>query len=337
MGPFFLAQSLAVTLQNISVLLRPPRPNLTSPSHTYNIASPTEDSAYDMTISPLELVSTQLPLEQLQPLDNVSLWLTECGLGDYIHTFKTAGYDDINLIKILNEEDLDAMGIDKPGTRKKILFYAGQLKQDTDPQIVAPLEQRPVASPSRPKGNSRANPYRCTKCCEYKIRSLDGKAHQCNPELIGHSWDRCPTQNLRQHPEERQRRKQNQKLNKSRPRKRKGVDSSKESSPVSSSDQSPEQPITTWDYGPDHYRAHDVYATGFTHDETQTLFAFEDHPPSKRMKTDPLDDVSQQVHDVSVVVMENYMSDELAKQLGGDDTEPLTQEELRHHHIDFEC
>merc|ERR1712137_172888 len=123
MGPFFRAQSLAVTLQNISVLLRAPRPNLPPPSHTYNIAFPPEESNNDdMTINPLELVSTQLPLEQLQPLDNVSLWLSECGLNDYIHTFKTAGYDDINLIKILNDEDLDAMGIDKPGTRKKILF-----------------------------------------------------------------------------------------------------------------------------------------------------------------------------------------------------------------------
>jgi len=287
-------------------------------------------------VNPLELVSTQLPLEQLQPLDNVSLWLTECGLSEYIGTFKTAGYDDINLIKILNEEDLDAMGIDKPGTRKKILFYASQLKQDSDIHITGPIEQRPTPSPSRPKGNSRANPYRCTKCCEYKIRSLDGKAHQCNPELIGHSWDRCPTQNLRQHPEERQRRKQNQKLNKSRPRKRKGIDSSKESSPVSSTDHSPEHTIPAWDpYGTEHYRAQDPYHAEFTHDETQTLFAFEDHPPIKRMKTDDLD-VCQQVADVSVVVMENYMSDELAKQLGGDD-EALTQEELRHHHIDFEC
>jgi len=214
-----------------------------------DIASPAEYSINEMTINPLELVSTQLPLEQLQPLDNVSLWLNECGLSDYIHTFKTAGYDDINLIKILNDEDLDAMGIDKPGTRKKILFYASQLSEPPS-TVSSPLIERPSAASSpRPKGNSRANPYRCTKCCEYKIRSLDGKAHQCNPDLIGHSWDRCPTQNLRQHPEERQRRKQNQKLHKSRSRKRKGADhSSKESSPISSTDQSPASKFTgiTW-------------------------------------------------------------------------------------------
>merc|ERR1712063_24564 len=264
MGPFFLAQSLAVTLQNISVLLRPPRPNLTSPSHTYNIASPTEDSAYDMTISPLELVSTQLPLEQLQPLDNVSLWLTECGLGDYIHTFKTAGYDDINLIKILNEEDLDAMGIDKPGTRKKILMYAEQLKQITDAGV---LEHPQIAAPApRPKGNSRANPYRCTKCCEFKIRSLDGKAHICKPELVGHSWDQCPTQNIRQHPEERQRRKQDSKLNKNRRKRKKMEDSS---------DETPEQPIpetvTAWEYTGEG----GGFAADYSDEHGQAIFGFE--------------------------------------------------------------
>jgi len=301
-----------------------------------DIASPAEYSINEMTINPLELVSTQLPLEQLQPLDNVSLWLNECGLSDYIHTFKTAGYDDINLIKILNDEDLDAMGIDKPGTRKKILFYASQLSEPPS-TVSSPLIERPSAASSpRPKGNSRANPYRCTKCCEYKIRSLDGKAHQCNPDLIGHSWDRCPTQNLRQHPEERQRRKQNQKLHKSRSRKRKGADhSSKESSPISSTDQSPEQ--IHWDYV-DHGHPQDlVYIPEFSHEEAQTLFTFDDtNPPLKRMK---VDDVSQQVADVSVAVMENYMSDEFAKQLGGsgEEAESLTHEELRHHHIDFEC
>merc|ERR1712232_543586 len=148
---------------------------------TFNILSllPTTDTDIDMShINPLELVG-QLGLGQPgldMHLDNVSLWLQECGLSEYIPVFKTAGYDDINLIKILNEEDLDAMGIDKPGTRKKILFYASQLKQDSDIHITGPIEQRPAPSPSRPKGNSRANPYRCTKCCEYKIRSLDGKA-----------------------------------------------------------------------------------------------------------------------------------------------------------------
>jgi len=189
-------------------------------------------------VNPLELVG-QLPMhsmEQIQPIDNVSMWLQECGLGEYVPTFRTAGYDDINLIKILNDEDLDAMGIDKPGTRKKILMYAQQLNSMSDVSHSvqpSPIVERRVhpTSVSKPKGNSRANPYRCTKCCEYKIRSLDGKAHQCKPELIGHSWDMCPTQNIRQHPEERQRRKQNNKQNKtSKTRKRKGISKKKENS-----------------------------------------------------------------------------------------------------------
>jgi len=290
-------------------------------------------------INPLELVG-HLPhlhtMEHMQPLDNVSLWLQECGLGEYVQIFKTAGYDDINLIKILNEEDLDAMGIDKPGTRKKILMYADQLKQLTDPQLHQPVHHQQVRAQSspKPKGNSRANPYRCTKCCEFKIRSLDGKAHQCKPELVGHSWESCPTQNIRQHPEERQRRKQDQKLNKSsRSRKRKLSKSSVDTSPIST-DTSPEEVVNSaWEYTGDHYQTQEGsgYAQGDYSDD-QAIFAF-DGPPHKRIKID----ISQQVADVSAHVMENYLSDELAKQLGAGDhldgsslSVPHPQDDLRH-------
>jgi len=258
-------------------------------------------------INPLELVG-QLGLGQPgldMHLDNVSLWLQECGLSEYIPVFKTAGYDDINLIKILNEEDLDAMGIDKPGTRKKILMYAEQLKQITDAGV---LEHPQRAAPApRPKGNSRANPYRCTKCCEFKIRSLDGKAHICKPELVGHSWDQCPTQNIRQHPEERQRRKQDSKLNKNRRKRKKMEDSS---------DETPEQPIpetvTAWEYTGEG----GGFAADYSDEHGQAIFGFEGSP-HKRVKID----ISQQVADVSAAVMENYLSDELAKQIGSGATE----------------
>merc|ERR1712100_249682 len=214
----------------------------------------------------------------------------------------------INLIKILNEEDLDAMGIDKPGTRKKILMYAEQLKQITDAGV---LEHPQRAAPApRPKGNSRANPYRCTKCCEFKIRSLDGKAHICKPELVGHSWDQCPTQNIRQHPEERQRRKQDSKLNKNRRKRKKMEDSS---------DETPEQPIpetvTAWEYTGEG----GGFAADYSDEHGQAIFGFEGSP-HKRVKID----ISQQVADVSAAVMENYLSDELAKQIG------LVQQNLIH-------
>jgi hypothetical protein len=137
-------------------------------------------------------------MDSLVQLDSVSLWLQGYGLSEYEEAFRFAGFDDINSIKCISESDLDKMDITKPGTRKKILFYAEQLRL---------LDPMPEPITKKPKGNSRANPYRCTKCCEFKIRSLDGKAHQCKPELVGHSWEECPTQNLRQHPEERQRRK----------------------------------------------------------------------------------------------------------------------------------
>lgn len=288
-------------------------------------------------INPLELVG-QIPMhgmDHIQPLDDVSLWLQECGLGEYVQVFKTAGYDDINLIKILNEEDLDAMGIDKPGTRKKILMYADQLKQITETPLHSPIiehqQRAPSQSPSKPKGNSRANPYRCTKCCEFKIRSLDGKAHQCKPELVGHSWENCPTQNIRQHPEERQRRKQDQKLNKGgRSRKRKGINKNDISSPES--EDSPE--ISAWEYTGDHYQTQE--GAGYAQDfADQHIFDF-DGPPHKRIKLD----ISQQVADVSAHVMENYISDEIAKQLGGSDPRnlnidiPQDNDDLQH--IDFQ-
>ena len=165
--------------------------------------------------------------------DNVSLWLTDCGLTECIDTFKNAGYDDLTLIKTLNEGDLDAMGITKPGTRRKILFYADQLKilpavnlsfmEQQNRNLINPNpfggalpNSMTGITTTKMKGNSRANPYRCTKCCEFKIRSLDGKAHQCKPELIGHTWENCPTENIRQHPEERIRRKQLQLQSKSK-------------------------------------------------------------------------------------------------------------------------
>lgn len=278
-------------------------------------------------VNPLELVG-QMPPQEGETLDmshgsssdQVSTWLQDCGLGEFAQTFRSAGYDDINLIKILNEEDLDAMGIDKPGTRKKILMYADQLKNIHDPQPPL-LEQRITqASPVQKKGNRRANPYRCTKCCEFKIRSLDGKAHVCKPELIGHTWEQCPTQNIRQHPEERARRKQNQKLNKGRnSRKRK---TSLKTIPDEEEEVIVPSAVTAWEYSGEHYQTQE--SAGFAPPEYsdehgQPIFAFE-ASPHKRMKID----ISQQVADVSAAVMENYISDEIAKQLGGGDLDPHT-------------
>jgi len=288
-------------------------------------------------INPLELVGN-LPMhamEHMQPLDNVSLWLQECGLAEYVQVFKTAGYDDINLIKILNEEDLDAMGIDKPGTRKKILMYADQLKQLTEPQLHHhPIVEPRAQSSPKPKGNSRANPYRCTKCCEFKIRSLDGKAHQCKPELIGHSWENCPTQNIRQHPEERQRRKQDQKLNKgNRSRKRKAsLKNSSDNSP-GSTDTSPEVVSnSSWEYTGDHYQTQEGsgFAQGDYPSGEEHIFGL-DNPPHKRIKID----ISQQVADVSAHVMENYLSDELAKQLSSSDNLDPNSLSVPHPHDDL--
>jgi len=114
-------------------------------------------------------------------------------MGEYVQHFERAGYDDLKVLCALNDSDLDAMGIDKPGTRKKFLIYAKELAEQN----------------SKTTSTGKRNmPYRCTKCCQFKVRSLDGKPHRCDESLIGHSFDQCPTRNIRRHPEERKRRRE---------------------------------------------------------------------------------------------------------------------------------
>lgn len=238
--------------------------------------------------------------------DHVSLWLQQCGLGEYVSVFKAAGYDDINLIKLLNDSDLDAMGIDKPGTRKKILVYADQLKLIPESHSLHSLDAVPIPQNSRPKGNNRANPYRCTKCCEFKIRSLDGKAHQCNPDLIGHTWENCPTKNIRQHPEEKQRRKTDDRHGKgSRSRKRKGTQ---------------EDPLASgWDEfgsGEELADEHFVHYPNFPEDAQQlailSTFGFATHeecdPRVKRQKTEHHLVGDHVLHNLAIAELEAHLA-----------------------------
>jgi len=260
--------------------------------------------------------------------DQVTLWLHNCGLGEYAETFKEAGYDDINLIKLLNESDLDAMGIDKPGTRKKILVYADALKLYQDVHMI-PLEAiSPLhpPQPTRPKGNNRANPYRCTKCCEFKIRSLDGKAHVCNPDLIGHSWENCPTKNLRQHPEEKQRRKGgggDRSSKPSRPRKRKGIqeEDEDEAQHVAWAEAYHDEHQAYAQHHHHHHHQYQVYADADQH-LVNLQFAFqhseEDDPSAKRRKLDG---------DLQGHVIEMGMLPELEDQLDGGSSELHHQED----------
>ena len=126
-------------------------------------------------------------------MEEVRNWLERIGMAAYYEHFKQAGYDDLKVICDLDERDLDAMGIDKPGARKKFLICAKVLAQEHG-KVVG--------------GGKRSMPYRCTKCCQFKIRSLDGKAHRCDPALLNHAFADCPTRNIRRHPEERKRRKE---------------------------------------------------------------------------------------------------------------------------------
>ncbi len=45
-------------------------------------------------------------------------------LTEYYHLFGSNGFDDIDVVKLLNDSDLKALGIDKKGSRMKVMLYA---------------------------------------------------------------------------------------------------------------------------------------------------------------------------------------------------------------------
>ena len=54
--------------------------------------------------------------------DEVSVWLESLKLSRYAPAFESAGYDDASLIPELDEKDLDAIGVELPGHRKRLLI-----------------------------------------------------------------------------------------------------------------------------------------------------------------------------------------------------------------------
>jgi len=149
----------------------------------------------------------------------------------------------MNVIRELNEQDLDALGIDKTGVRKKLLLYVKKLRNRNksddgmdddeeslenvsgdgsepslnDSQLGGPITGRKRSlsgsmdsSRERKKKKKRRSPYRCSKCCMFKVQSINKhNSHKCDEKLLMHTFENCPTQNLRAHPEEQEsRRKQ---------------------------------------------------------------------------------------------------------------------------------
>jgi len=177
--------------------------------------------------------------------EEVAQWLMTLNLEYLIDTFYKQGYDDINVIRELNEQDLDALGIDKTGVRKKLLLYVKKLRNrnktddvleeedDGSLETVSGDGSEPSLADSQLGGNitgrkrslgssldssrekkkrkkKRRSPYRCSKCCMFKVQSINKhNSHKCDEKLVGHTFENCPTQNLRAHPEEQEsRRKQ---------------------------------------------------------------------------------------------------------------------------------
>ena len=63
----------------------------------------------------------------------VKQWLTnEVKLPQYFEALKNDGFDDMESVQDVTEDDLKAIGIDKTGHRRKILKYAAKLRTMND-------------------------------------------------------------------------------------------------------------------------------------------------------------------------------------------------------------
>jgi hypothetical protein len=61
-------------------------------------------------------------MEASAEADAVSAWLRGLGLPELVETFKTGKFDDLDIVKELNKDDLDDLGIVGAGVRKKLLL-----------------------------------------------------------------------------------------------------------------------------------------------------------------------------------------------------------------------
>jgi len=115
---------------------------------------------------------------------DVATWLISLNLGDLVPRFYSQGYDDLDVIRALDEKDLDALGIDKPGIRKKLLLYAGRIGSKIpttkplpppsmpppEPKIPQHPQQQQQQQLTPPQSSKKSrSPYRCSKCCMFKV------------------------------------------------------------------------------------------------------------------------------------------------------------------------
>jgi len=61
-------------------------------------------------------------------LNSLKSWLTDIGMEIYYKNFEDTGYENLDIIMMLNDNDLDAMEITSPGHRRAILNAALKLR-----------------------------------------------------------------------------------------------------------------------------------------------------------------------------------------------------------------
>ena len=66
----------------------------------------------------------------------VGVWLDEVvGLSEYLDVFVKNGFDDMKSVKAMKMEDLNVMGIDKQGHKRKIMMFVEKLDGNEDEEI----------------------------------------------------------------------------------------------------------------------------------------------------------------------------------------------------------
>ena len=71
----------------------------------------------------------------------------EVKLPQYFELLKEAGFDDLESVQDVTEDDLEAMGINKTGHRRKIIKFVTKLKAKNNPFI--PLAAAQSSSPKQ--------------------------------------------------------------------------------------------------------------------------------------------------------------------------------------------
>jgi len=62
-------------------------------------------------------------------ISSVKFWAEKYGLNEEVEILLTNGFNDLTKISFITENDLNQIGITKIGTRKKLLFAAGEIKK----------------------------------------------------------------------------------------------------------------------------------------------------------------------------------------------------------------